>query len=154
MQNWWLEKLDRIGASAETLDMFGMGDNEEDGEELYEWAERNMRQKWWCLIPLNSYAAASKLEAFSGIFIVAYQHNARFHSIWLPSITCNGKFHNWKISRSNPITSLHVTGLDRQSLLCESFPWHMSNSTNLSVESAPNPTVSQLGSATLRSYPT
>ena len=36
MQNWWLEKLDRIGASTETLDMFGMENDEEDGEDLYE----------------------------------------------------------------------------------------------------------------------
>ena len=36
MQNWWLEKLDRIGASAETLDMFSMGNDKEDGEDLYE----------------------------------------------------------------------------------------------------------------------
>jgi len=36
VQNWWLEKLDRIGASAETIDMFSMVDDEEDGEDLYE----------------------------------------------------------------------------------------------------------------------
>ena len=42
MQNWWLEKLERIGASAETLDMFSMGDNKVDDEDLSEWAERDM----------------------------------------------------------------------------------------------------------------
>jgi len=36
MQKWWLEKLDRIGASAETLDIFGMEDDEVDGEDLSE----------------------------------------------------------------------------------------------------------------------
>ena len=73
MQNWWLEKLERIETSAETLDMFGMEDDEVDDEDLSEWAERNMQQERRCLLPLNSYAVASRLEAFSGIFIVAYQ---------------------------------------------------------------------------------
>jgi len=45
MQNWWLEKLERIEASAETLDMFGMGDDEVNGEDLSEWVERDMRQE-------------------------------------------------------------------------------------------------------------
>jgi len=36
MQNWWLEKLERIEASAETLDMFGMEDDEVDDEDLSE----------------------------------------------------------------------------------------------------------------------
>ena len=36
MQNWWLEKLERIGASAETWDMFGMEDDEVDDEDLSE----------------------------------------------------------------------------------------------------------------------
>ena len=36
MQNWQLEKLDRIGASAESLDIFAMGDDKENGEDLYE----------------------------------------------------------------------------------------------------------------------
>jgi len=36
VENWWLEKLDRIGASAETIDMFSTVDDEEDGEDLYE----------------------------------------------------------------------------------------------------------------------
>ena len=36
MQNWWLEKLDKIGASAETLEMFVPVDYDEDGEDLHE----------------------------------------------------------------------------------------------------------------------
>jgi len=35
MQNWWLEKLDKIGTSAETLAMFGTVSDEEDCDDLY-----------------------------------------------------------------------------------------------------------------------
>jgi len=36
MQNWWLEKLNRIETSPETLEMFGTVSSEEDCEDLYE----------------------------------------------------------------------------------------------------------------------
>jgi len=36
MQNWWLEKLDKIETSVETLEMFGTMSSEEDCEDLYE----------------------------------------------------------------------------------------------------------------------
>ena len=36
MQNWWLEKLDKIETSAETLEMFGTVNDEEDCDDLYE----------------------------------------------------------------------------------------------------------------------
>ena len=44
MQNWWLEKLDKIRASAETLEIFAPADDNEDGDYLYEWAEQHMEQ--------------------------------------------------------------------------------------------------------------
>jgi len=31
----WLEKLNSIGALAQTLDMFAIGDDKEDSEDLY-----------------------------------------------------------------------------------------------------------------------
>jgi len=36
MQNWWLEKLDKIETSAETLKIFGIISSEEDCKDLYE----------------------------------------------------------------------------------------------------------------------
>jgi len=36
MQNWWLEKLNKIRASVETLEIFTPADDNEDGDYLYE----------------------------------------------------------------------------------------------------------------------